>query len=177
MNYDAAKRILESLSPTRARVLLEEAAYVRELATSRDPIFHEEIGLVQDRLVDPIVDALGFTPEYRDPGNPSVNQYYLVSGGRRVAYVFVHALGVSDRRGDLGLASGLAEVARDIRGRIGYDGPIIMTDGYTWRIYHTSGDMAVLAFTMENPEHLRELFALGLANHEPEEPAEGGAEG
>ena len=177
MNDDAANRILESLSPTRARVLLEEAAYVRELATSRDPIFHEEIGLVQDRLVDPIVDALGFTPEYRDPGNPSVNQYFLISRGQRVAYVFVHALGVSDKRGDLGLSGGLAEVVRDIRGRIDYDGPIITTDGYTWRIYHTSDDRPGSSFTMETPEHLRDLFALGLANHEPEEPAEGGAEG
>ena len=176
MKDETPKQILERLSPTRARVLLEEAAYVRELATSRDPIFHEEIGLVQDRLVDPIVDALGFTPEYRDPGNPSVNQYFLISRGQRVAYLFVHVLGVSDQRGDLGLAIGLAEVARDIRGRIGFDGPIITTDGYTWRIHHNSDDRPVSSFTMENPEHLRDLFALGLANHEPEEPAEDGAE-
>ena len=158
MTDETARQILEAVSPSRGQPLLDEIQVVKELVRSDDEKYRNDFALVQEHLVEPIFDALGFGGRYirRVPETP--NQYVLRSQLEDIAYVLAHPLWVDLRYED---------VAQTLRDRTGWTKHVILTDGFNWRIYDDSRGDTPLHFTLLHPEGFSELFSWGAKNWGP----------
>ncbi len=158
MNDETARQILEAISPSRAQTLLDEIRIVKELVRSDDEIFRQDFDLVQEHLVEPLCDALGFGGHYRRRVPETPNQWVILSQQEEIAYVLAHSLWADLRYDD---------VARTLRERTGFPGRIVITDGFNWRIYDESHGAPPSHFTLLHPERFSELLSLGAKNWGP----------
>jgi hypothetical protein len=158
MTDNTARQILETISASRTQALLDEIQATKELVRSHADIFRHKFEAVQEHLVEPLFDALGFDGRYRQRVPETPNQYVVLSQQDEIAYVLAHPLWVDLRYED---------VAVTVRERTGFTERIILTDGFNWRIYDESRGDTPLHFTLLHPEGFSELFALGVKNFGP----------
>ena len=155
MTHDIAQQILESISPARTPILLNEIQFTRQLVDSHQYVFRQDPELVQEHLVEPLLDSLGFTSRYRKHLVDTPNQCVLMSRQVEIAYVLVHPLWANLR---------YAKVARTVRKRTGFNQRIVLTDGLNWRIYNASSEIPPSHFTLDNPAGFFDLFVMGVRN-------------
>ena len=158
MTDSTARQILEVISASQTQTLLDEIQAAKELVRSDADRFRNEFEQVQEHLVEPLFDALGFGSRYRRHVPQTPNQFVILSQHQEIAYVLVHPLWADLRYEDV------AQTLRELTGfteRI-----IILTDGFNWRIYDASRGDRPAHFTLLHPEGFSGLFAWGARNLE-----------
>ena len=103
MTDNTARQILETISASRTQALLDEIQATKELVRSHADIFRHKFEAVQEHLVEPLFDALGFDGRYRQRVPETPNQYVVLSQQDEIAYVLAHPLWVDLRYEDVAL--------------------------------------------------------------------------
>ena len=158
MTDNTARQILEAISASRTQTLLDEIQAAKELVRSDSERFRRRFETVQEHLVHPLFDALGFDSGYRRRAPDTPTQFVILSQHEEVGHVLVHSLWADVI---------YREVAQTLRKRAEFTDRIILTDGLNWRIYDESQRDTPVHFTLLHPEGFAELFALGVKNFGP----------
>ena len=115
-----------------------------------------------EHLVEPMLDALGFTAEHRsvEPHRPNV--YHLYAEGKPMALLVANALD-STFAGSPGLTNSNPRY-RFVREDTGYGGRIAFTNGLNWIVFYGDPEAPPYQFTVDQPEAFWDLFLLAQPN-------------
>ena len=159
---ECVQRLLDAAKDIKARVTGTGDQYVKSSA------------LTLEHLVEPMLDALGFTAEHRlvEPHWPNV--YHLDAQGKPMALLVANALG-STFAGSPGLTNSNPRY-RFVREDTGYGGRIAFTNGLSWVVFDGDPEVPPYQFTIDQTEAFWDLFFLALPNRlgltEQDVPAE-----
>ena len=151
-HLDAAclQRVLDAAQHTQTQVSAMADRYAGSPALSLE------------HLVEPMLDALGFTAEHRsvEPHRPNV--YHLYAQGKPMALLVANALD-STFAGNPGLTNSNPRY-RFVREDTGYGGRIAFTNGLNWIVFDGDPEVPPYQFTVDQPEAFWDLFLLALPN-------------
>ena len=147
---ECVQRILHTVEEIRARITGMADRYAGSPTLSLE------------NLVEPMLDALGFTAERRlvEPHRPNV--YHLYAQGQPMALLVANALG-STFAGSPGLTNSNPRY-RFIREDTGYGGRIAFTNGLNWVVFDGDPEVPPYQFTIDQAEAFWDLFFLALPN-------------
>ena len=152
--------VMLAIDAGRTTALLDAIAYVQDRLRTMSWWDQSSNGLVQEQLVEPILYALGFDHRRRRLQYPTVNRQELFTGGRKVATVVSHGLGVDYHRMDQGETVYQVQ-ARVVREVADSQGHIFCTNGSEWIILHHDEKFPAQIFSLDRPEGFWDLFILG----------------
>ena len=142
--------------------LLDAAKDIKARVTGTGDQYVESSALTLEHLVEPLLDALGFTAEQRlvEPHRPNV--YHLMTLGKPAALLVANALG-STFAGSPGLTNSNPRY-RFVREDTGYGGRIAFTNGLNWVVFDGDPEVPPYQFTIDQTEAFWDLFFLALPN-------------
>ena len=142
--------------------VLDAAQYIQTQVSAMADRYAGSPTLSLEHLVQPMLDALGYTAEHRsvEPHRPNV--YHLYAQGKPMALLVANALG-STYAGSPGLTNSNPRY-QFVREDTGYDGRIAFTNGLNWVIFDGDPEVPPYQFTIAQPEAFWDLFLLALPN-------------
>ena len=115
-----------------------------------------------EHLVEPMLDALGFTAEHRSVEPHRPNLYHLYAQGKPMALLVANALD-STFAGSPGLTNSNPRY-RFVREDTGFPGRIAFTNGLNWIVFDGDPEVPPYQFTIDQPEAFWDLFLLAQPN-------------
>ena len=142
--------------------ILDAAQDIRARGTGMADRYAGSPALSLEHLVEPMLDALGFTAEHRvvEPHRPNV--YHLYAQGKPMALLVANALD-STFAGSPGLTNSNPRY-RFVREDTGYGGRIAFTNGLNWIVFDSDPEVPPYQFTIDQPEAFWDLFLLAQPN-------------
>ena len=162
MTQEASLNMMRHVDAACVQRILDTAEEIRARITGMADRCAGSPTLSLENLVEPMLDALGFTAERRvvEPHRPNV--YHLYAQGQPMALLVANALG-STFAGSPGLTNSNPRY-RFVREDTGYGGRIAFTNGLNWVVFDGDPEVPPCQFTIDQTEAFWDLFFLALPN-------------
>lgn len=154
MDQDPTTELMATIFPEAFRDLTEAVELVTTMLKAGDPVFHRSPAYSQEYLIEPILNALGFSQHRRTEFHPFEHSVLTVAGSDLVMVVPKSLdCNVHDERIEIN--------ARQITG---FAGRIVVTDGFHWNIFNLNSEVPNHHFDVSNIPAFWDLLTIGQAN-------------
>ena len=121
---------------------------------------------VQETIVNPVLDGLGFTVQRRAQFEETPPQRWLLTMGEKVALVITDYLETSYVQ-DQEAVETVDKRNEDWRNITGFAGRIVFTNGREWRMYsQEEGTFPTVQFSLDEPGGFWDLFILSMTDED-----------
>ena len=144
--------------------VLDAAQHIQTQVSAMADEYAESPALTLEHLVEPMLDALGFTAEHRsvEPHRPNV--YHLYAQGKPAVLLVANALGSTYAQNPN--PSNVDPRYRFVRQDTGFQGRIAFTNGLGWVVFDGDPEVPPYQFNVHQPEAFWDLFFLALPNRQ-----------
>ena len=163
MTDDLTVKAMSATFPEATKRLLEAIKETETMAASGDIVLHESEGYVMSRLVEPLIEALGFDRHRRQMEFKPFEHLILSTERFEIAMLILKTLNAPE---------GQDQWANDARNHSQFRGHIIVTNGVEWSIYHPDAKTPDLHFDLAEPGAFWDLLIMGQANGQKSNPLE-----
>ena len=142
--------------------VLDAAQHIQTQVSAMADEYAESPALTLEHLVEPMLDALGFTADHRsvEPHRPNV--YHLYAQGKPAVLLVANALGSTYAQN--ASPSNADPRYRFVRRDTGFQGRIAFTNGLGWIVFDGDPEVPPYQFNVDQPEAFWDLFLLALPN-------------